>query len=324
MAKPLCIYHGNCADGFTAAWAVWKRFGDTFEYHAGVYGQPAPDATNRDVVLVDFSYKREALRDLGRKARSILVLDHHKSAAEDLFEDTSTGSGPAVMRLDGEKWKGALTWERHLDNVTLDQSHGAPFANVYAYFDMERSGAGIAWDFFHPGTERPRLVRYVEDRDLWRFHLHNSRDINAYVFAHVYDFAAWDALANEVEQDPDGAHRAGAAIEKKHHKDVAELVVALKRDMVIGGHRVPVANMPYTLTSDAGNLMCSQWNGDMYEDGVSAAMPPFAACYWDTPKGRVFSLRSVGDFDVSAIAASYGGGGHKNASGFTLPHGVNP
>jgi len=27
MNKPLCIYHGNCADGFTAAWAVWKRFG---------------------------------------------------------------------------------------------------------------------------------------------------------------------------------------------------------------------------------------------------------------------------------------------------------
>lgn len=25
MTKPVCIYHGNCFDGFTAAWAVWKR-----------------------------------------------------------------------------------------------------------------------------------------------------------------------------------------------------------------------------------------------------------------------------------------------------------
>jgi nanoRNase/pAp phosphatase (c-di-AMP/oligoRNAs hydrolase) len=52
--------------------------------------------------------------------------------------------------------------------------------------------------------------------------------------------------------------------------------------------------------------------------------PAFAACYWDTPEGRVFSLRSIGDFDVSEIAKQYGGGGHKNASGFRLPHGVEP
>ena len=46
---------------------------------------------------------------------------------------------------------------------------------------------------------------------------------------------------------------------------------------------------------------------------------PFAACYWDTPKGRVFSLRSSDDgADVSEVAKQYGGGGHRNASGFTV------
>jgi nanoRNase/pAp phosphatase (c-di-AMP/oligoRNAs hydrolase) len=45
---------------------------------------------------------------------------------------------------------------------------------------------------------------------------------------------------------------------------------------------------------------------------------PFAACYYDKPGARVFSLRSRGDdgMDVSAIAAIYGGGGHRNAAGF--------
>lgn len=82
--------------------------------------------------------------------------------------------------------------------------------------------------------------------------------------------------------------------------------------MVIGGVEVWAANLPYTLTSDAGHLMC--------EGGE-----PFAACYWDTPEGRVFSLRSRDDgADVAAIAARYGGGGHKHASGFRLPHGVQP
>ncbi|MNH03662.1 hypothetical protein D3C79_629310 [compost metagenome] len=81
-----------------------------------------------------------------------------------------------------------------------------------------------------------------------------------------------------------------------------------KRRLVIAGHDVPVASLPYTLTSDAGHLMSQ---GEL-----------FAACYWDTPEGRVFSLRSNDDgLDVSEIAKQYGGGGHRNASGFRVPFG---
>ncbi len=80
--------------------------------------------------------------------------------------------------------------------------------------------------------------------------------------------------------------------------------------MFIGGYNMPVANIPYTLTSDAGNLM------------ARADSHKVAACYWDTPNGRVFSLRSTQDGpDVSLIAKSYGGGGHKNAAGFQMPLG---
>lgn len=320
--KPLCIYHSNCADGFTAAWAVWKRFGDAFDYHPGVYQQPPPDVTNRDVVLVDFSYKREVLRNMRghgpNKARSVLVLDHHKSAAEDL------GVQEGNFCIDISKWTGGLSWDRHLDNAAMDDNEGA-VDSVYCLFDMERSGAGIAWDFFHPSEARPMLVDYVEDRDLWRFKLPQSRDVNANVFSHEYTFAEWDRIDRSMRDNYGGFAMAGAAIERKHHKDVAELVAAFKQYMTIGGFRVPVANLPYTLTSDAGHLMCTQPMDGVGDADWCAEKPPFAACYWDTPKGRVFSLRSIdGGADVSAIAARYGGGGHKNASGFTLPHGVNP
>ena len=63
--KPLCIYHGNCADGFTAAWAVHGKFGDQLDYHPGIYGQEPPDVTGRDVVMVDFSYKHSVLDAMG-------------------------------------------------------------------------------------------------------------------------------------------------------------------------------------------------------------------------------------------------------------------
>lgn len=76
----------------------------------------------------------------------------------------------------------------------------------------------------------------------------------------------------------------------------------------------------YTLTSDAGHLMCKPYESPNLHGEI--VTPKFAACYWDTPKGRTFSLRSIGDFDVSAVAAGYGGGGHRNAAGFTLAPGA--
>lgn len=307
MTPDICIYHGNCADGFTAAWAVWKRFGDAVEYVPGVYGEAPPDVTGKNVVIVDFSYKRPVLEEMARSAYSILVLDHHKTAHADLADG---GLFTAMA-----KWSGEMNWHRYEQNLMQDEMENAG-CRVYTLFDMERSGAGIAWDFLHPNDVRPNLVRYVEDRDLWRFNMPLSREVNAFIFAHAYDFKNWNFL-NAKMADHMGVQDVadmGGAIEMKHHKDVAELVAKLRRPMVIGGQLVPVANMPYTLTSDAGHLMCTE-----PFEGYRA---PFAACYWDTPEGRVFSLRSIeGGYDVSRIAASYGGGGHKNAAGFTMPIG---
>ena len=76
----LCIYHGNCADGFGAAWVVRKALGD-IDFHAGKYQAPPPDVTDKDVVIVDFSYKRPVLLEMAAKANSILILDHHKTHA---------------------------------------------------------------------------------------------------------------------------------------------------------------------------------------------------------------------------------------------------
>lgn len=265
VPRRICIYHGNCADGFTAAWVVRNRFaGEEIQFHAGTYGDPPPDVTGLDVILVDFSYKRPVMEEIVRKAASVLVLDHHKTAEEDL---------------------------RGLEGAAV-------------VFDMERSGAGIAWDYFYPGYQRPRLIDHVEDRDLWRFALPLTREIQAAVFSYEYDFKNWDSLAASIMED---LAKEGAAIERKHHKDIRELSKVVTRIFEVGGHKVPIANLPYTLTSDAGHLLAEGY--------------PFAGCYWDTPGGRVFSLRSREDgADVSEIAKLYGGGGHKHAAGFRVPY----
>ncbi|NNA39999.1 phosphohydrolase [Pseudomonas lundensis] len=295
----MCIYHGNCADGFGAAWVVRKALGSDVEFVAGIYGQEPPDVAGKDVVIVDFSYKYDILAALARKANSVIVLDHHKSAAEDLarFESFHAGVEEDTRRDDGAT---LLGWKTA--HVMANSQNGPTIA---CCFDMNRSGAMLAWDHYFPNQEPPQLLRHIEDRDLWLFKLEGTREIQANLFSYPYDFEVWDQL---VAADVLTLVSDGAAIERKHHKDVAELVGVTKRRLKIGGFDVPVASLPYTLTSDAGHLM--------------AQGEPFAACYWDTPTGRVFSLRSTDEgIDVSEIASQYGGGGHRNASGFRVSFG---
>jgi oligoribonuclease NrnB/cAMP/cGMP phosphodiesterase (DHH superfamily) len=267
MNKPLIIYHKNCADGFTAAWCFFHKYQDNADYIPGVYAnQLEVDVTNRDVYLVDFSYSRATVADMVSKAKSVTLIDHHKSALEDL------------AGLDG----------------------------LIQFTDLNRSGAMLAWNFLFPDTKPPLLVQYVQDRDLWKFELAGSRKFAAGLFSYPYDFTIYNDIATGGIEFIKILIDEGSAIERKHHKDIDELLKVTKRIMVIGGIPVPVANLPYTMSSDAGHQMAKGF--------------PFAACYIDTEKGRVFSLRSSEDgYDVSEIAKQYGGGGHYHAAGFTVP-----
>lgn len=297
VKNPLVIYHANCADGFSAAWCFWNAqdmMETTFDFHPGVYNEPPPDVTDRVVYLVDFSYKRDVVEKMLEAAKQIYLIDHHKTAIDDL---------------------------QGIDNPKLTM-----------YTDLERSGAILAWDFIHntrfiideegvefidmhikPGDngyeQPPRLLEHVQDRDLWKFKLAGTREIQANVFSYEYTFENWDKLMNANATELLGMWNAGAAIERKHHKDIKELLDVCKRHMVIGEHDVPVASLPYTLTSDAGHAMA-----ESYKEGTV-----FAACYWDTATHRIFSLRSTDNgLDVSKIAAMYNGGGHKHAAGFRV------
>lgn len=301
--RPFCIYHAGCIDGFAAAWVVRRYFlglepRQEVEFHAAQYGEPPPDVTGRDVIMVDFSYKRaEIYHMIAREggARSILVLDHHKTAEQELAE----------FRTPEPRW------EDHLESVYLDCVENIPEPSVYALFDMARSGAGLAWDYFFPSLARPRLIQHVEDRDLWRFRLAETRDLHACLSSYPYDFDTWDDLARRLRHQSGlaGMAKDGRAIDRKLQKDIAAILATPPRTMVIGGIEVPVVNAPGIWASDlAGKL---------------AETAPFAAVYFDMPHARVFSLRSRGGtgVDVQDIAKRYGGGGHRNAAGFQRPLG---
>lgn len=241
----LCIYHANCADGFTAAWVVNRYCKGAVDFHPGIHQDAPPDVTGRDVILVDFSYKRPVIEMMLGQCASMLILDHHKSAIEDLTN---------------------IAWPSTCSLV----------------FNLDRSGARITWDHFFPNEPHPQLLLHVEDRDLWRFELPGTREIQAALFSYEYDFTTWDLLMSlPVEH----LAKDGEAIERKHHKDVMELVKVTRRMILTEDNvMVPVANLPYTMTSDAGHLMAVGSGTD------DAPEFPFAACYWDTPGGRMPSF----------------------------------
>lgn len=269
--KLLCIFHGNCPDGFAAAWAVHHALGDEVEFFKGLHHQAPPDVTGRDVILVDFSYKKEVLLDMLNTAASITILDHHISAEKELADLLSAGE-------------------------------------VNGLFNMNKSGAMLAWEWFHPDQSAPELIKYIQDRDLWQFEFAATREVTTGLSSYPYEFELWDKMMANESGELDSLRRDGAAIERKLQKDIHDLIAAGVRRMVIAGHNVPVLNVSAAYISDAGNIM--------------AKNEPFAACYWDHADGRSFSLRSsVTGIDVSEIASLYGGGGHAKASGFTAEAG---
>lgn len=269
--KILCIYHGNCLDGFGAAWGVRNALGDTVKFHKGIHQQIPPDVSGCDVLLVDFSYKKNVLQEMLKTAVSITILDHHISAKEELSDLLKNG-----------KIKGR--------------------------FDMEKSGAMLVWEWFNSDKPVPLLIKHIQDRDLWQFKLEGTREINSALSSYPFDFEVWDKLMDSEKHDLEDLKRDGIAIERRLQKDIKELIKTGVMRMNIGGYNVPVLNASSAYVSDAGNIMSK---GE-----------PFAACYWDHPDGRSFSLRSNEEgVDVSEIAKKYGGGGHIKASGFTVEYG---
>jgi oligoribonuclease NrnB/cAMP/cGMP phosphodiesterase (DHH superfamily) len=172
----------------------------------------------------------------------------------------------------------------------------------FCIFDMNKSGARLSWEYFHPDTPAPFYIKYIEDRDLWRFKLKNSLAFNTAVFALPFDFEAWDkALPKKMLMMKNGEAILGYQnkILESSHQEVNFV-------SIFGHENIPCVNT-FTLQSD----ICDSLN--------KKYLSPFALCYHVRKKGKVkWSIRSVpGGLNVRQFAATLGGGGHNNASGFS-------
>lgn len=194
------------------------------------------------------------------------------------------------------------TAKEALDSVLGAHSH------LHTIFDMEKSGALLTWEYFHrypgeassdPGlpVPAPLLIQHISDRDLWRFQMDGTAKIHKALVSLPMDFNLWDTLdVEQLKKDGEVAERL--------YTQLVENICESAWMAEVDGHKVPVVN-----TSIAWSEVGAELN-KKFPDA------PFAASFTVFDTQTMWSLRSKGDFDVSAVAKKFGGGGHKNAAGF--------
>lgn len=265
MPDALILYHADCDDGFGAAYAAWLSLGDGAEYQPVYYGDKIePDRlAGRQVFILDFSFSPDVLSDMAQHASKIVLLDHHKSAAE--------------------QW------------TCIE-----PAPNVELHFDMDRSGAQMAWDYFHAGAARPALIDHIGDRDLWRFSLADTKAFCAGLSLIPMSFASWQDAATHPEDLIAKGHTVLEVLQR-------QIDSALRKDL-----------RPVTLCGHQGLATNAISNTSEIGQAIAKRSGTFSLTFFIKGDEAICSLRSIAPFDVSVIATHYGGGGHAQASGFTI------
>lgn len=333
----LLLYHYPCPDGAFAGLCAWLRLaadGRAVRAVPQAIFAPATPAERAarvpsfvgpgdTVHLLDFSGGAAHVLALCAAARRVVLVDHHKTAAEDLAALAAGGALPA---------------------------------NLEVHMDMARSGASLARDVYDvapllaarlggEGAARVlRLVAYVEDDDLWRHALPGSRAFTAGLAGLRLDYDAvanpglWEAL---LALDPDALIASGGAeLARREAVVAAEAAAAVRVAIPPGGEAggaggegggpppppllcLGVLSAHPELRSELGNALSRRAAGE--------GLPPAGAVAYVEPGmagGRAaagwlkVSLRSVGAVDTSALSRSHGGGGHANASSFNAPPGA--
>lgn len=174
-------------------------------------------------------------------------------------------------------------------------------------FDAKRSGATIAWSYFHPDEPTPELLKYVQDGDLYTFILPHAREVLSYAYTAAFTFEHWDNLRLEIEDETEFARiiTVGSAYQHYHSYIVTNAVD--HADLVeFEGYTCLLAGASGEIKSDVGNRL-------------ARLRPPIALVVSADADKLSVSIRSDGSVDVSALARKYGGNGHPAASGFKIP-----
>lgn len=281
------IYHDNCRDGITAAAIALQQhllpdgsLPRNIQVKGGIHGKELNirQFANRHVVLLDFSYKLDAINNMLTLAKSVTVLDHHISAFNEL----------------------------------RDLKH----PNFEFIYDADKCGAQIAWREFIGGPE-PMFVKLIGDRDLWTKKYTESDILNLALLTEEYTVDKMIPLVTRViEQTTRGKYSLDKPLNrmiergtnyKVHHDKVVKSIASRAWvDELEDGTPVMKVNCPPDFCSAVGEYLYTNspvpiaWMFSINQFGQSNSMRVGPSC----------------DFDAATYAKTHGGGGHKKAAGW--------
>ena len=291
--------HSHCTDGLVAAsimkYALQIEHLVEPEVIFVSYGkeQEAISKANIDsettVYCVDFAFNRETTLELCKLAEKVTVLDHHKTAHENLHD-----------------------LKTHY--------------NFYFIYDVEKSGASIVRDYckqhlslyshikLNQKEILNKVVAMVEDRDLWLFRLPMTKEFAEYVFAYMqpndinrmteilfkYNLLQLETICSSgytIMRYKDNI------IKKKLDSYVPTYFHVDNTKLLIINETQP------DLVSQLGNELCKKYN-------VPVCLYNISGSNGSTELSVSLSFRSMDNLEpVDSIARLFNGGGHVCAAG---------
>ena len=277
LNQNIVIYHANCSDGLSAA-AVAKVAMPDAILIPGTYGFPKFNFKDCNIYFVDFSYKKEDMEMLINSNTVVWLIDHHKSAIEETEE--------------------------------LDTK----FTNFHRFvaFVNEKSGVGLACEFWKKGQEVPYAYQLIQDRDLWTWELDGKnilKVIDTFYPRTVESYIELGKLSKEevlaLESRGQDLVALEDNLEEQMIKDSSTYI------NIFGFTDIPCLNVHGSFVSNIGNKIMTKY-----------PETPFVLLWQTTKKGIKVSIRSTDENeDASKIAQMFApnGGGHHNAAGVLIP-----
>jgi oligoribonuclease NrnB/cAMP/cGMP phosphodiesterase (DHH superfamily) len=290
----IVIFHKNCPDGSAGAWIYWSmlRPGQPdstvsqtkfVPMEAGKYPRSL-EVNGKNVLMIDVCPTREEIDGIAGLAKSLVILDHHKSG------------------------------ERDVEGITV-----ATHPNVHIVFDMKRSGCQIAWDYFREG-KRPWFLEVIADRDLWKWEYPDSKNYGHFLHHKGY-YHNWDMMStlltftDEQKAEALAFGKVLAEIEKRE-VDFAVKYSSIRQMSTPDGetYKVRLTGCSHSIASEVGNVLCGLGDCDF---AVCYRYSYEKDEWW-------ISCRTDNDkIDLSVLTRKLGGGGHPRASGFDIKNSKN-
>lgn len=310
--RVLIAYHGGgCIDGFTSAVILMEALteaGLDYETIAMSYTEDsykklidfAKTYEPNFIEVVDFSLPYDTVDELSNIPHFSrgYITDHHKTAFERYAKGMEVNEYSILKSVIRPQW-----------DVLLDNGHSGASLIAKDLMDRECMPEEVL-------TKYANLIAYVKDYDLWKFnHGDETRWVHHYLVNRPQTLTSWSITATSLnsEEGRTEVFKVGAMHKSIHDEEVAKAVKRAYRFNLDGYTGLITGVESPTLISEVGSELAKK-TGTFgivipYFDHTAEAYEPDKLIAW--------SLRSNGKFDVSELAAKFGGGGHKGAAGFT-------